>query len=187
MSWYLTVNYLYPSLQLCHPTLYEACVFVYWCYARNVLEKNYHTSSNVKSQSKIKSACFCCLITQLQCNVQLWFSHQVQKACNCEQVPTVLSMTTWKNSPASKGLVLLINTPAYCELQICLECMIQEFVHKKLLALTAVYLITEETTEFQALEDQNLICSLVAWFLTIGYIVAARQCYYQVWIWIAQE
>lgn len=45
--------------------------------------------------------------------------------------------------------------------------MIQEFVHKKSLALTAVYLITEETTEFQVLEDQNLICSLVAWFLTI--------------------
>lgn len=45
--------------------------------------------------------------------------------------------------------------------------MIQEFVHKKSLALTAVYLITEETTEFQVLEDQNLICSLVARFLTI--------------------
>lgn len=57
----------------------------------------------------------------------------------------------------------------FCSLihQFCLECMIQEFVHKKSLALTAVYLITEETTEFQVLEDQNLICSLVAWFLTI--------------------
>lgn len=41
------------------------------------------------------------------------------------------------------------------QLQFCLECMIQEFVHKKTLALTAVYLITEETTEFQVLEDQN--------------------------------
>lgn len=45
--------------------------------------------------------------------------------------------------------------------------MIQEFVHKKSLALTAVYLITKETTEFQVLEDQNLICNLVASFLTI--------------------
>lgn len=142
-------------------------------------KKNQPTLSHVKSKSTIKSACFCCLITQLQCNVQLWFSHRVQKACNCEQVPrTVLSMTTWKNSPASKGLVLLINTPAY-SYRFVLSAWYKSLCTKKPLALTAVYLITEETiSKFQALEDQNLICSLVAWFLTIGYFVAARRCYY---------
>lgn len=137
-------------------------------------KKKKPTLSNVKSQSTIKSACFCCLITQLQCNAQLWFSHGVQKACNCEQV---LSMTTWKNSPASKGLVLLINTPAY-SYRFVLSAWYKSLCTKKPLALTAVYLITEETiSKFQALEDQNLMCSLVAWFLTIGYFVAARRCY----------
>lgn len=101
----------------------------------------------------------------MQCNVQLWFSHQVQKACNCEQVPTVLSMTTWKNSAASKGLVLLINTPAY-SYSFVLSAWYKSLCTKNLWLFTAVYLITEETTEFQVLEDQNLICSLVAWFLT---------------------
>lgn len=98
-------------------------------------KKNQPTLSNVKSQSTIKSACFCCLITQLQCNAQLWFSHGVQKACNCEQVP----MTTWKNSPASKGLVLLINTPAY-SYRFVLSAWYKSLCTKKPLALTAVYL-----------------------------------------------
>lgn len=175
MSWYLTVNYLYPCLQLCHPTLlWGPCFCLSMLCKECPRKKNQPTLSNVKSQSTIKSACFCCLITKLQCNVQLWFSHGVQKACNCEQVP----MTTWKNSPASKGLVLLINTPAY-SYRFVLSAWYKSLCTKKPLALTAVYLITEETiSKFQALEDQNLICSLVAWFLTIGYFVAARRCYY---------
>lgn len=61
----------------------------------------------------------------------------------------------------------------FCSLIHQLTVTVLSWVHdtrvcaQKSLALTAVYLITEETTEFKVVEDQNLICSLVAWFLTI--------------------